>query len=100
MNILLIVLGIAAGFVIGWLLSKNKNQSSEAIILSRLNDAEREKATHSERSLQQKLQLDAITLNLEEERKNSVELNWKMAQMQTTNENLSEKLFSQHLYIV
>ena len=32
MNILLIIFGIAAGFLIGWLFSKNKNQSSEAAI--------------------------------------------------------------------
>ncbi len=95
MNILFIAFGIAAGFVIGFLISKNKSQSSEATILSRVNDAEREKATLNERAVQQKLQLDAITFNLEEERKTTMDLNWQIAQLQTTNQNLSEKLTTQ-----
>jgi len=95
MEIVFVLLGIVVGLVIGWLLSKNKNQQAEAAFRQQLSDAEREKAMLAERSSQQKSQLDKITSNLEEERKSSVELNWTMAQLKTTNENLLEKLTTQ-----
>ena len=95
MEIVFVLLGIVVGLVIGWLLIKNKNQQTEAAFRQQLNEAEREKAMLSERSAQQKTQLDKVTSNLDEERKSAVELNWTMAQLKTTNENLLEKLTTQ-----
>ena len=95
MNILLILLGIAAGFVIGWLITKNKSYSAVSDFQKQISESEREKAMLNERTIQQKLQLDSITSNLEEERKNSLDLNWQLAQKKTTNENLLQKLTDQ-----
>jgi DNA recombination protein RmuC len=92
MNILLIIIGILAGMAIGFLISRNRNQVSETSQLRLQGDLEKEKAALTERSLQQKLQLETVTSNLEEERKTTLDLNWQIAQLKTTNENLSEKL--------
>ncbi len=95
MNLLLILAGIVAGFLIGWLFSKIKNQTSEAVLLGRLAESEKEKATLNERTHQQKLLLDAAAFNIEAERKTNLELNWNNAQLQESNKNFAEKLDSQ-----
>jgi DNA recombination protein RmuC len=95
MNILLIVIGIIAGMVIGFLSSRSKNQAAETTFLKQLGESEKEKAALTERTSQQKVQLETITQNLEEERKNSLDINWQVAQLKTTNENLLEKLGNQ-----
>jgi len=95
MNILLIVIGIITGIVIGFLLSRSKNHAAETISLQKLSESEKEKAALTERSSQQKIQLETVTQNLEEERKNSLDINWQVAQLKTTNENLLEKLNNQ-----
>ena len=95
MNILMLVIAIAAGIAIGFLLSRSKNQVIESDYLKKINESEKEKAALTERTAQQKMQLESVTGNLEEERKNSLEINWQVAQLKTTNENLLEKLESQ-----
>src|SRR5688572_22221992 len=95
MNILLIMVGIIAGVVIGFLLSRTKNQTVEKDFLQQIADAEKDKAALNERSVQQKLQLESVTQNLEDERKNALDVNWQVAQLKTTNENLLEKLVVQ-----
>jgi DNA recombination protein RmuC len=95
MNILMLVIGIVAGIAIGVLLSRSKSQTAETTFLKQLGDSEKENAALTERSSQQKLQLETITLNLEEERKNSLDINWQVAQLKTTNENLLERLEGQ-----
>ena len=94
MNILLIIFGVIAGAAIGFLFSRNKSQLSEKDLLKQISDSEMAKATLSERSTQQKMQLETVITNLEEERKNILDLNWQIAQLKTTNENLAEKLES------
>ena len=95
MNILLLLAGMIAGAAIGYLLAKNNHRAAETDLRSQLGDAEKEKATLLERSAQQKLQLEQITSHLEEERKTTLDLNWKIAQYKTTNENLADKLSGQ-----
>jgi DNA recombination protein RmuC len=95
MNILLVVIGMIAGFAIGFLFSKNKGRESESALTRQLSDAEKDKAALTERSSQQRQQLEAITANLEEERKTILDLNWQIAQIKTTNENLMDKLSTQ-----
>lgn len=95
MNIVMIVVGLLAGFAIGYLFSRNKSQSSDSELLKQLGDAEKEKAALTERTAQQKQQLDAITMNLDEERKTILDLNWQIAQLKTTNENVLDKLSTQ-----
>ena len=95
MNILMLVIGIIAGVVIGVLLSRSKNQGAETVFLKQIGESEKEKAALTERASQQKMQLETVTQNLEEERKNSLDINWQVAQLKTTNENLLERLEGQ-----
>lgn len=95
MNIVLMIVGILAGIVIGILYSKNKNRESEAEVQAQIQVTEKEKSTLEERAAQQRFQLETVTRNLEEERKTTVDLNWKMAQLEISNKNLLEKLDSQ-----
>ncbi|MEO8086560.1 MAG: DNA recombination protein RmuC [Bacteroidota bacterium] len=97
MNILLIVIGILAGLAIGFLFSRNKSQSGEVGLLKQIGEVEKEKAALGERTIQQKMQLETVTINLDEERKITLDLNWQIAQLKTTNENITEKLGSQKM---
>jgi len=92
MNILFILIGIIAGIAIGFLLSRSKIQAAENDFLKQIGESDKEKAALTERSSQQRQQLEVVTQNLEEERKNSLDINWQVAQLKTTNENLLEKL--------
>ncbi|CAN5583987.1 DNA recombination protein RmuC [soil metagenome] len=95
MNILLILIGILAGIAIGFLFSRNKSQSDATGLLKQISENEKEKAALAERSAQQKMQLETVTGNLDDERKITLDLNWQIAQLETTNENITEKLGSQ-----
>lgn len=92
MNIVLVIIGILAGAVIGFLWAKSKSQDSSGVLLLKISEGEKEKATLLERTVQQKSQLETVISNLEEERKNVLDLNWQIAQLKTTNENLAEKM--------
>src|SRR5436190_22075553 len=95
MELLYILVGIAVGFVVGWLLMKNKSRDGETALQKRLGDAEQEKAALTERASQQKQQIEQVSLHLEEERNRAGESGRMVVQLKTTNENLAEMLTTQ-----
>ena len=92
MNIILVVLGLIAGGIMGFLLARNKSSASETGFRDQISLGEKEKAALHERVTQQQLQLENAHHQLEEERKITLEQTRQLAQLKTVNENLLEKL--------
>ena len=100
MEIVFLILGLAIGFVIGWLILKAKYASAVTgtdleNLQQQLNQSQSEKSGIEEREKVLKISLEKNCAELETERAKVLELSSSVSRMEETNNNLKEKLAEQ-----
>lgn len=83
------------GLIIGYLVAQIRFGNQSEPLKEALSKSSADTAMLNERLNLQKETLAELTKNLDEERKNNLDLNWKAAQLDNENKNLNEKLLTQ-----
>lgn len=95
MEILFLFTGILLGVIMTWFILKSRNQAVISDRQLQLNELDKERSILNDRLATQLRQLNQLTMELESERKNFLELSSEAAHRKAINENLEEKLNSQ-----
>ncbi|MBK7850813.1 MAG: DNA recombination protein RmuC [Bacteroidetes bacterium] len=95
MQIVFLITGIVIGAILMWFYSKNKGHAEQEALNLRINELDKERSVLADRVEQTLLQTENARKQNEKERQEYVQLNALLAQQETTNKNLQEKLMLQ-----
>src|SRR5690349_11301044 len=95
MQIIFLISGIAAGFLIAWFLSKNKTLESGTALKQQLSDLEKENAKLNERANNQSRVIEQLNTSLSTEREKVTSLTEANARLETLNQTLNENITEQ-----
>lgn len=92
MQIVFLITGIVIGVILMWFYSKNKGREDQEALNLRISELDKERSVLADRVEQTLLQTENARKQNERERQEFVQLNALLAQQETTNKNLQEKL--------
>lgn len=92
MQIVFLITGIVIGVILMWFYSKNKGREDQEALNLRISELDKERSVLADRVEQTLLQTENARKQNEKERQEFVQLNALLAQQETTNKNLQEKL--------
>jgi DNA recombination protein RmuC len=95
MQIVFLITGIVIGAILMWFYSKNKGREDQEALNLRISELDKERSVLADRVEQTLLQTENARKQNEKERQEFVQLNALLAQQETTNKNLQEKLMMQ-----
>jgi len=95
MQIILLLSGIAAGFLIAWFLSKNKSLESSAALKQQVNDLEKDNVRLTERSNNHIQEIEQLNKSIVSEREKVTALTETTARLETINQTLNKSLGEQ-----
>lgn len=95
MQIVFLITGIVIGAILMWFYSKNKGREDQEALNLRISELDKERSVLADRVEQTLLQSENARKQNEKERQEFVQLNALLAQQETTNKNLQEKLMLQ-----
>ncbi len=95
MQIVFLITGIVIGAILMWFYSKNKGREDQEALNLRISELDKERSVLADRVEQTLLQTENARKQNEKERQEFVQLNALLAQQETTNKNLQEKLMLQ-----
>lgn len=95
MQIVFLITGIVIGVILMWFYSKNKGREDQEALNLRISELDKERSVLADRVEQTLLQTENARKQNERERQEFVQLNALLAQQETTNKNLQEKLMLQ-----
>ena len=95
MQIILLLSGIAAGFLIAWFLSKNKSLESSAALKQQVNDLEKDNVRLTERSNNHIQEIEQLNKSIVSEREKVTALTETTARLETSNQTLNKSLGEQ-----
>ncbi len=95
MQIVFLITGIVIGVILMWFYSKNKGREDQEALNLRISELDKERSVLADRVEQTLLQTENARKQNEKERQEFVQLNALLAQQETTNKNLQEKLMLQ-----
>lgn len=95
MQIVFLITGIVIGVILMWFYSKNKGREDQEALNLRISELDKERSVLADRVEQTLLQTENARKQNEKERQEFIQLNALLAQQETTNKNLQEKLMLQ-----
>ncbi|HRH67515.1 MAG TPA: DNA recombination protein RmuC [Bacteroidia bacterium] len=95
MQIVFLFTGILIGALLAWFFLKYNTGQNQQALNMKISELDKEKSVLADRAQQSALQFETIRVQIEKERLEFVQLNSMLAQQETTNLNLQEKLVMQ-----